>query len=429
MYKFKEQMIRFTFISTAVFFCLLVIPSGQAAEPAYNGKALSEWLVALHASAADEEVVAATQPNIDPGKLVEQKRGLAQEAIRQIGTNGLPTLLDLVSVGEGNRRSVARRIKSKDIQKCLRESKPEFREAVRGMAVEGFGLLGTNAEPAIPQLTKLLHNESECLPDVANTLAQMGVKGFAVLTNLANSDLDGILVLAIGQKGGSDVQAVTRFLIAALQSSSPITRGNAADYLAGKDANLAIPALIPMLNDPESYYPRERAALALISYGPAATSAIPTLMFNYTNLIAGTNKEMARILGDVFLSALKSIDREAAGRAEEFLVNSGPLNDARFGYTRTKLTNGLELIAGGIVHTEIPKKTNRCLSSAELLDPKTGKWAKTGQMNIARFDHRAKLLPNGKVLVVGGSDIKNDAIPTNELYDPTTGTWTVVTNN
>jgi hypothetical protein len=434
MKKSKEQPTRFTLALISAAFCLFAVQPAQAVEPVYDGKALSEWLVALHANPSDEEVIAATQQNMDPAKLIEQKENRAKEAIRQIGTNGLPALLDLVSVGERNRRSVARRIKNKDIQKCLRDSKPDFREAVRGMAVEGFGILGTNAEPAIPQLTKLLHDNSECLPDVANTLAQIGPKGFAVLTNLANSDLDGILVLAIGQKGGGDVQAVTHFLITALRSSSPITRGNAADYLAGKDANLAIPALIPMLNDPESYYPRERAALALSSYGPTATSAVPTLMFNYTNLIAGTNKEMTRILGDTFLSALKSIDREAAGRAEEFLVNSGPLNGARRGYTRTLLPNGKELIAGGVIDTEIFVITNHFLAIAELFDPKTGKWAETGKMNTARFDHKATLLRNGKVLVEGGNGAP--AIPgrfppslsSSELYDPVTGTWTVVTN-
>jgi hypothetical protein len=46
--------------------------------------------------------------------------------------------------------------------------------------------------------------------------------------------------------------------------------------------------------------------------------------------------------------AIKAIDREAAGKAEKFLVNSGPLNYARIAYTRTRLTNGLELIAGGM---------------------------------------------------------------------------------
>jgi HEAT repeat protein len=405
-----------------IFLSVLALSSVQAAEPVYDGKALSEWLVALHANPSDEEVIAATKQNLDPAKLVAQKQNLAQEAIRQIGTNGLPTLLDLVSVGEGNRRHVARRIKSQDIQKCLRESKPDFREAVREMAVEGFRILGTNAEPAIPQLTKLLHGDSEGLLEVANTLAQMGPKGFAVLTNEVNGDLDGILVLAIGQKGGSDVQAVTRFLIAALQSSSPVTRGNAAEYLAGKDASLAVPALIRVLDDPQDYAWRG-AAIALGSYGSAAKDAVPKLFSLYTNHL------------DVFvMGALTSIDREAAGRAEEFLVNSGPLNAARRGYSRTKLTNGMELIAGGVMDTQIIAMTNHFLASAQLLDPKTGKWTETGKMNTARFDHKATLLRNGKVLVEGGNGAP--AIPgrfppslsSSELYDPSTGIWTVVTN-
>jgi hypothetical protein len=131
--------------------------------------------------------------------------------------------------------------------------------------------------------------------------------------------------------------------------------------------------------------------------------------------------------------AIKAIDMEAAGKAEEFLVNSGPLNYARIAYTRTRLTNGLELIAGGIVHTEIPVATNRFLSSAELLDPKTGKWTETGEMNNARYDHKATLLPDGRVLVEGGygshpPNIARRGLSTKELYDPSTGTWTVVTN-
>lgn len=411
MKRFKKQPIRFTFISTAAIFCLLVVPAGQATEPVINGRALSEWLVSLHASPSDEEVSAATQQNMDPTRLVAQKQGLAQEAIRQIGTNALPTLLDLVSVGEKNRLKVAKQIKSQDIRESLRDGRPEFREAVRGMAAEGFAILGTNAEPAIPQLTKLLRGDAECLPEVANILAQMGPKGFAVLTNSANDDLDGILVLAIGQKGGSDVQAITRFLVAALRSSSPVTRGNAAEYLAGKDASLAVPALIRVLDDNQDYAWRA-AAIALGSYGSAAKDAVPKLFTLYTNHT------------DVFvMAALKSIDQEAAGRAEQFLVNSGPLNGARFGYTRTKLTNGMELITGGIVHIEIPAKTNRCLSKAELLDPKTGKWTETGQMNMARYSHAAILLQNGKVLIVGGSDSKGDALSSAELYDPTTGKW------
>jgi hypothetical protein len=109
------------------------------------------------------------------------------------------------------------------------------------------------------------------------------------------------------------------------------------------------------------------------------------------------------------------------------------LNEARDGYTRTKLTNGLELIAGGYLHTEIPTVTNRYLSSAELLDSKTGKWTETGEMHVARYYHKATLLPDGKELVEGGygshpPNVARQGLSSKELYDPVTGIWTVVTN-
>ena len=230
------------------------------------------------------------------------------------------------------------------------------------------------------------------------------------------------LVFTIGQKGGGDVQTVTRILTSALKNPDPQVRGTAAEFLAGKDASLAVPALIPILDDREDY-PRQRATIALKSFGPAAKSAAPKLLSVYTN-----GQDV------LILDALRKIDREAAGQAEVFQVNSGPLNGARRGYTRTQLTNGMELIAGGVIDTEIFTVNNRCLSSAELLDPKTGKWTETGRMNVARFDHKATLLPDGKVLVEGGHGAPSipgrfpPFLSSSELYDPATGTWTVVTN-
>jgi hypothetical protein len=435
----RKYVSRFTFVLIPAIVCLLIIPSVQAAEPVYDGKALSEWLLALHADLSDEEQIAATQQNVDPAKLLEQKQSRAQEAIRQIGTNGLPTLLDIISVEQWDRKKVLGKLKSKDFQKAA-GNKDIPTEVFRGLAVDGFGILSTNAEPAIPQLTKLLRESPECRLEVASVLAQIGPKGFAVLTNAINDeDLAGALVFAIGQKGGGDLQTVTRILIAALKNPEPTIRGNAAYFLSGKDATLAVPALIPMLDDSE-YYPRQRASLALGSFGPAAKSAVPKLWSVYTNS------------PDVFvMGALKSIDREAAVQAEAFLVNSSPLNGARHGYTRTLLPNGKELIVGGYLHTEIPTIINRELSNAELLDPKTEKWTETGELNAARYDHTATLLPDGKVLVSGGYKTSSvnirqsfwegnklvekygpvmtrSAVTNAELYDPAIGTWTVVTN-
>ena len=53
-------------------------------------------------------------------------------------------------------------------------------------------------------------------------------------------------------------------------------------------------------------------------------------------------------------------------------------------------------------------------SSVELYDPATGAWSLNGSLTTARYGDTATLLPGGKVLVVGGNDSGSFA----ELYDP-----------
>ena len=90
----------------------------------------------------------------------------------------------------------------------------------------------------------------------------------------------------------------------------------------------------------------------------------------------------------------------------------------RYGHTVTLLTDGKLLAAGGY-------STNftypRVSAAAELYDPATGTWSSTGAMHTNRCYHTATLLPNGKVLVVGGDGGLSSA----ELYDPATGAWTM----
>ena len=84
-------------------------------------------------------------------------------------------------------------------------------------------------------------------------------------------------------------------------------------------------------------------------------------------------------------------------------------------HTATLLPNGKVLVAGGSDGTSL-------LASAELYDPATGTWTPTGSLMTARFWHTATLLPDGKVLVAGGGSNFVD-VATAELYDPATGTW------
>ena len=60
----------------------------------------------------------------------------------------------------------------------------------------------------------------------------------------------------------------------------------------------------------------------------------------------------------------------------------------------------------------------------ETNDPATRTWSATGPMPAFPSRHTGTLLPNGKVLVVGGHDSIQSATAA-ELYDPAARTWAV----
>lgn len=107
--------------------------------------------------------------------------------------------------------------------------------------------------------------------------------------------------------------------------------------------------------------------------------------------------------------------------AEESWTPTGTMNTARLYFTATVLPDGRVLVAGG------RDGEPAYLSSAELFDPATGLWTPTGSMNFARSRHTAILLSDGRVLVAGGMIGGPNPIwlSSAELYDPSTGTWTL----
>jgi N-acetylneuraminic acid mutarotase len=105
----------------------------------------------------------------------------------------------------------------------------------------------------------------------------------------------------------------------------------------------------------------------------------------------------------------------AASNANTF-VPTGAMNVRRSGASATLLRDGNVLVAGGGT------------STAELYQPASGTWSPTGSMSTARTDATATLLPNGHVLVAGGCCQPGNpyaGLSSAELYDPTTGRWTL----
>jgi N-acetylneuraminic acid mutarotase len=91
-------------------------------------------------------------------------------------------------------------------------------------------------------------------------------------------------------------------------------------------------------------------------------------------------------------------------------------------HTATLLQDGTVLTTGGLW----VESTSfiRPLSDCDIHDPFTGSWLPTNDLNVARFNHTATLLPvTGQVLITGGDNFYSGTINRAELYTPVSGRW------
>lgn len=100
---------------------------------------------------------------------------------------------------------------------------------------------------------------------------------------------------------------------------------------------------------------------------------------------------------------------------------AGHMSERRVMHTATLLHDGRVLVVGG--KTDIVDAGGEALASSEIWDATlTGSWSPAGEMSVARDEHTATLLNDGRVLVAGGR-IGSEFLDTAELYEPASGQW------
>ena len=124
--------------------------------------------------------------------------------------------------------------------------------------------------------------------------------------------------------------------------------------------------------------------------------------------------------------------------------DAAPLLEARTTCSATLLPDGRVLVVGGQAHSAsgelgttgedgrfqvvADRGSPSRLASAELWDPTTGQFTAAGSMTRGRIGHTATLLPDGRVLILGGEGVVDVVgnrgyrdFPGAELWDPATG--------
>jgi hypothetical protein len=124
--------------------------------------------------------------------------------------------------------------------------------------------------------------------------------------------------------------------------------------------------------------------------------------------------------GYTFLSSAEVLDPTTLT-----VRRAGAMSVPRESHVGVLLPNGNVLIAGGHAGR---RAQIRLYDAAVLYDPATRTFRPTGPMTRPRHKHAGGLLPDGRVLITGGADERDDRgeYRDAELYDPKTGRFTAL---
>lgn len=146
---------------------------------------------------------------------------------------------------------------------------------------------------------------------------------------------------------------------------------------------------------------------------PAATSAPSVALASPTAISTATAVPLASLPPTATATQMPSA---ASGRIEA----TGALTVVRAAHTATLLPGGKVLIAGGCTRGTCDLTDEG--RTAELYDPATGTFARTGALTVERDGHQAVALADGRILLVGGWSHAG-LLASAEVYDPATGTF------
>ena len=219
---------------------LLVLQRLQEKEPVYQGKPLGFWLQGY-----DSGCYNLTHPRGPSPPTWDQ----ANEAIRQIGTNAIPTLLRMLQQPDSKFKTMIVPLLSKQHWINL----PFIVFDRNFMAYDALVALGPEAGNAVPRLIEISKNDP-------SAFAQQGVPAI------------------LGYIGPAARSAIPQ-LLPGITHTNLIVRNNAFFALRRihAESSLVVPALIRCLNNPDTAV-RAQAVRALGEYGRQAEVAVPALL-------------------------------------------------------------------------------------------------------------------------------------------------------
>jgi HEAT repeat protein len=237
------------------------------AEPSYQGKTLSAWLDDYGAGPRDYK----PSPQAD-------------EALRQIGPEAVPYLLQLLH--STNPSSTIKVVPDTNQFSPPKPAVPAPASWDHWKAYVAFQALGPLGKSAIPDLAKLAHddpNGSSFYPNI------QAMKDISAVAGLADNSSSYVVPGEFASFHGSEV----------MRSPLPfLVDGEIAAWSLAAIGADAVPSLMGLLDDPSPHL-KQRAAEALGLAGAAAEPAVPAIIKNLQGSDFGVRQRAADALGYV----------------------------------------------------------------------------------------------------------------------------------